>query len=344
MPAGDDLRVLHLFGSRASDFYAELSCMYAEQVLAPPGVAAVFASVAPDGAWRFGARPDAISGPLPLAEALRRMPAVDLAAPHMFCVEGMTTYRALFEDLLGIPVVGSDAATTTLATRKSWTRDVLAAAGLATPRGELVARGAAPAVAPPVVVKPNREDNSRGVSVARTAAEVAAAVDAARAFDEEVIAEEFIPGRELRVAAIELEGDLLTPAFIEYPTSAARPIREAADKLETGADGLRLSRRADAQPVCPANVSPDLAARLRDVARRAHRAIGARDYSLFDVRVHASTGEPYILEAGLFWTFSELSAITRMLRGAGRDPAEITGRLWRAAAARGVPRGVGRAA
>ena len=344
MPISDELRVLHLFGSRASDFYYDLSRMYAARVLTPPGALAVFAAVSPDGAWRFGDRLDALSAPMPLAEALRRMPAVDLIVPHMFCVEGMTTYRALFEDLLGVPVVGSEAATTALATRKSWTKDVLRAAGIAAPSGGLVARGAAPSVAPPVVVKPNREDNSRGVSVARSAEEAACAVEAARAFDAEVLAEEFIPGREFRVAAVELDGDLLIPSFIEYPTSAARPIREAADKLETGAEGLRQSRRADAQPVCPATVEPELAARLRDVARRAHRAVGARDYSLFDVRVHEATGEPTILEAGLFWTFSELSAITKMLRGSGRDPVAITGRLWRAAAARGAGAAVGRAA
>jgi D-alanine-D-alanine ligase len=140
----------------------------------------------------------------------------------------------------------------------------------------------------------------------------------------------------LRAAVVEDGDALLVPAFIEYPTSDARPIREVADKLEIDGGAMRQSRRADAQPVCPAEVDPALAERLAEAARLAHRALGARDYSLFDFRVHRDTGEPHLLEAGLFWTFSELSAITKMLRGAGQDPVALTGKLWRAAAARGA--------
>jgi D-alanine-D-alanine ligase len=334
MAAVDDLRVLHLFGSRVSDFYFDLSRMYAEQVLGPSGTVAHYAAVAPDGTWRLGDSLDTLSDPMPMQAALRHLPTIDLMVPHMFCVPGMTSYRALFEDLLGVPVVGSDAATTALATRKTWTKDVVAAIGVTVPAGGLIAEGTVPDLPAPFIVKPNREDNSRGVSVVRDRAEAPAAVAAARRFDSEVLAEAFVPGRELRAAVVEDGDRLLVPAFIEYPTSEARPIREVADKLERADGSLRQSQRPDAQPACPAQVDPDLAARLAEAARLAHRALGARDYSLFDFRIHRETGEPHLLEAGLFWTFSDLSAITKMLRGAGHDPVALTGRIWRAAAAR----------
>ena len=168
----------------------------------------------------------------------------------------------------------------------------------------------------------------------RCAEEAEAALAAARSFDDEVLAERYVSGRELRAAVIELGDELLTPAFIEYPTSMSRPIRTVQDKLERGEGAMRQSRRTGAQPICPAIVGPDLAGRLSDSARRAHQALGARDYSLFDFRIDAETGEPYLLEAGLFWSFSSLSAITKMLCADGDDAEELILQLWRAAAGR----------
>ena len=323
------MRILHLFGSTQDDFYFDLSRMYAEAALRPAGTEHAFAAVAPDGRWRFGPAPDALGAPMPLAEALGQMPAADLVVPHMFCRAGMTSYRALVEDILGLPLVGAPAGVAALATSKSWTRDIVAAAGVAVAPGERLGPGARPGLAPPFVVKPDSEDNSLGVSVVRAASEVDAALAHARRHDDVILAEAFIPGRELRAAVVELDGALIVPAFIEYPVSEARPIREVADKLEPQAQGgLRQSRRQDAQPVCTADVPPDLAEALREAAIRAHRALGARHYSLFDFRVHAETGVPCLLEAGLFWSFSSLSAITKMLAAAGHDPDEVTRRVW----------------
>merc|ERR1719310_723941 len=44
-----------------------------------------------------------------------------------------------------------------------------------------------------------------------------------------------------------------------------------------------------------------------------HAALASRDYSLFDFRIHEETGEPYIIEACSFWTFTPISAISLML-------------------------------
>ncbi|SLN32913.1 D-alanine--D-alanine ligase [Roseivivax jejudonensis] len=337
--------VLHLFGSTHDAFYYDLSRMYAETALSPAGTRARYAAVAPDGHWRFGPAPDALGAPMALPAALAEIGRPDLVVPHMFCRRGMTAYRALVEEVLGLPLVGAAAGTAALAQSKTRTRDVVAAAGVRVSAAERLSPGALPGLAPPYVVKPDSEDNSLGISVVHDSAEAAAAVAHARRFDAEVFAEAFVPGREIRVAVVELDGETLVPAFLEYPVSAARPIREVADKLEPGDGegraGLRQSRRADAQPVCPAPVDPDLGRALGGAARAAHRALGARHYSLFDFRIHAETGEPHLLEAGLFWSFSALSAISKMLAGAGHDPTEITGRLWRDAAGQSTrPRSV----
>jgi hypothetical protein len=106
------LRVLHLVGSATDDFYAELSRLYARDCLAatadPARYAFAVAWVTPDGRWRFPADlgDDAIAAaePLSTAAALAHLAALrpDVVVPQMFCLPGMTAYRALF-DLLGIP-------------------------------------------------------------------------------------------------------------------------------------------------------------------------------------------------------------------------------------------------
>ncbi|MEL6548851.1 MAG: D-alanine--D-alanine ligase [Pseudomonadota bacterium] len=331
--------VLHLFGSTHNSFYYDLSKMYASEVLRPPGISHRFASVSPDGRWRFGPAPDDLGPALPLGEALGQVGRPDLLVPHMFCKKGMTSYRALFEDLLGIPVVGAPAAVAGLATSKLWTRDVAASAGVEVAPAERLFGAARPTLAVPYVVKPDDEDNSIGISVVRDPAEAEAALDHACAQSPRVFAEAYIPGREIRAAVVERDGALHVPAFIEYPVSEARPIREVEDKLEAQGDGkMRQSKREDAQPVCPAEVSPALAERLTEAARTAHVALGARHYSLYDFRVHEETGVPYMLEAGLFWSFSAISAISKMLGASGADPTEITGEIWRAAAEDGRAR------
>lgn len=327
--------VLHLFGSTQSAFYYSLSKMYAEAVMRPEGTSHRFAAVTPDGQWRLGPEVDALGAPMPMVAALERIGEPDLVVPHMFCRKGMTAYRALIEDILGYRLVGSHARVAGLATSKLWTRDVVAGAGVTVAQAERLAPGRIPQMATPYVVKPDTEDNSLGISVVTQAADAAASVAGAFQHDDVVFAEAFVPGREFRAAVVENDDGPIVPAFIEYPVSDTRPIREAEDKLQScGSDGaLRQSTRADAQPECPASVSSGLASALRDAALAGHQALGARHYSLFDFRVHRDTGEPVMLEAGLFWSFSELSAISKMLAGAGMDPTAVTAEVWRRAAA-----------
>ena len=89
-----------------------------------------------------------------------------------------------------------------------------------------------------------------------------------------------------------------------------------------------------AKPICPANVTPELFDKLANAAKSAHIALGCRDYSLYDFRVHTNTNEPYFLEAGLFWTFGEIAMISRMLQADGESLEDVALELWSAAAGR----------
>lgn len=325
--SGSPLRVLHLTGSPVDDFHADLSLLYARDALAatadPSVQEPVLAHVLPGGDWCF---PDDLSSAAiaaaprePRAEALARLASaeVEVAVPQLFCGPGMTTYRSLL-DLLAIPYLGNAAETMALGAHKARTRAVVAGAGVDVPAAEVLRAGEAPSLAPPVVVKPADSDNSHGVTLVRDPAEYAAALREAFATSSEVLVERYVElGREVRCGVLELEGRLVCLPLEEYAVdSASKPIRDRADKLARSEDGdLRLVAK-DVEHAWILNPSDPVTEAVWEAARRAHRALGCRDYSLFDFRIDPD-GRPWFLEAGLYCSFADQSVLVVMAKAAG---------------------------
>jgi D-alanine-D-alanine ligase len=260
-----------------------------------------------------------------MAAAIGRIERMDpdVVVPHMFCVEGMTRYRSLF-DLLQIPFLGNHDYTVWPSTDKATTKHVLEPAGVQVPKGDLLVKGEKERptlVQVPFVVKPCNEDNSRGITLVRRQEDAAAAIEYAFSFDPRVVVDEYIAGREVRAACIEEEdGTLTVLPKIEYFLA---DIRTSAHKLATDKSG-KLSKNAikeakkDGDRQCPADLSPVLHARIDEMVKKAHRALKCRHYSLYDIRIDAQE-QPYILEAALFCSFSPLSVIPAMAQHAGRE-------------------------
>jgi len=327
-------RVLHLIGSRQDQFYNDLSLVYARACDDCPSLDRhrfdfMYAVVDLDGSWSFPgslSEEDVVKAErLSLAGALMRISelAPDVMVPHMFCVEGMTRYRSLF-DLLEIPFLGNHEYTVWPATDKATTKQLLAANNVAVPRGELCEKGFQDmpmSVKVPLVVKPCNEDNSRGITFVKKEEDVKAAMEYAFSFDARVVVDEYIAGREVRAACIEEEdGSLYVLPKLEY---FLEDIRTSAHKLKTDSNG-KLSKDAvkeakkDGDRKCPADLSPELHKRIDSMVKRAHRALNCRHYSLYDIRINAEE-EPFILEACLFCSFSPVSVIPSMAEQAGRE-------------------------
>ncbi|GAB2488232.1 D-alanine--D-alanine ligase family protein [Jatrophihabitans fulvus] len=325
------LRVLHLVGSPTSEFWAELSRLYAadclDAVADPERYETVVAHVDPDGSWRFPAdlspAARAAAEPLSLAGGLRRIRALapDVAVPQLFCRAGMTTYRDLL-DSVGVPFAGNPGDVMALGADKPRARDAVAAAGVPVPAGVVLGPDAGAALPPflelPVVVKPADADNSSGVTLVTTDAELPEAVRAARAESDRVLIERFVPlGREVRCGVLERDGELVVLPMEEYAVDAERkPIRDAADKLRRDGGG-ELGLVAKTAEYSWIVTSDDPAtARVAEAARTAHRALGCRHYSLFDFRIDPD-GEPWFLEASLYCSFARTSVIAVMAAAAG---------------------------
>jgi len=342
------IRVLHLMGSPTSTFYFDLSVMYGRTSAEFEGLdrsafTHEYAVVFTDGKWAFPTALDPetlqsaerLSLPAALAAIEAKNPAVDVVMPHMFCVEGMTRYRALCE-MLGLEVLGCPAHTCTLANDKFLTKQLCQSAGVPVPAGELLradmhgldveatAREILSRRSTPLIVKPAREDNSIGLSLVRTDDKLAAALSKAFQYDSHILVEEYIAGRECRVAVLEIEdeaGNVRLQALpkIEY---LLEDVRTSAHKLATDDKGKLLSSgdnpaqailaaKKEGDRVCPAQFSPEVHERLDDLARRAHKALGCKYYSLYDVRINEE-GYPFMLEAALFCSFSPYSVVVAL--------------------------------
>ncbi len=322
-------RVLHLVGSAVDDLYADLSRLYARDCLEatrdPARYEVHLAYVTPDRRWRFPAALEreaiAEAPALAFADAVRHLAERELAVmvPQMFCVPGMTHYRALF-DVLGIPYLGNPAEVMALASDKARTKAVVGAAGVDVPPGERLRPGERPATPPPAVVKPVDADNSLGVALVRERGAYPAALHAALAHADEALVERYVElGREVRCGIIVRDGELVCLPLEEYRVDE---VRRYADKLERRADGeLALVAKDPSRAWIVPREDPVTEA-VWAAARRCHAALGCRHYSLFDFRIDPE-GRPWFLEAGLYCSFARQSVLCVMAQAAGIPADEL---------------------
>ncbi len=340
------LRVLHLAGSAVSEFFCDLSRLYARDCLDAVADPARYqfhvAYVTPDGRWRFpadlGDAAIRAAVPMRLPDAVRYLTElhVDVAVPQMFCRPGMTTYRALL-DVVGIPYVGNTPDVMALGADKAKAKAVVAAAGVDVPAGEVLRRGDRPSVLPPAVVKPADSDNSLGLALVRDPAGFDAALHDAFAHSDAVLVEDYVElGREVRCGVVERGGELVCLPLEEYAVDAVtNPVRGYADKISrTGGGDLRLMAKDGARAWIVDPADP-LSSRVWDVARACHEALGCRDYSLFDFRIDPA-GRPWFLEAGLYCSFARSSVIPMMAAAAGIGVDDLFATAVAGAVARGT--------
>ncbi|WP_414568836.1 D-alanine--D-alanine ligase family protein [Nostoc sp. CCY 9925] len=326
------LRILHLVGSAQNDFYCDLSRLYAEDCLAATTERSRYdfqiAYITPDRQWRFPqslSREDiAQAKPMPVFEAIELIAAqnIDIMLPQMFCIPGMTHYRALF-DLLKIPYVGNTPDLMAITAHKARTKAIVEAAGVKVPRGELLRQGDVPTIAPPVVIKPVSSDNSIGVTLVKDAAEYDAALKTAFEYADEAIVETFIEGREVRCGIIVKDGELIGLPLEEYLLdSDEKPIRTFADKLKKTDDGNLGFAAKDNIKSWIVDPNDPITQKVQQVAKKCHQALGCRHYSLFDFRIDPQ-GQPWFLEAGLYCSFAPKSVISSMAKATGISINEL---------------------
>jgi D-alanine-D-alanine ligase len=166
----------------------------------------------------------------------------------------------------------------------------------------------------PVVVKPSKQGSTVGLSVVRQPRELAAAIALAGSFDDEVMIERFIPGREFTVGI--LEGAALPVGEIIAPGE----VFDYHSKYQVGG----------AREVFPANLPPADTSQLQDYALRVHRVLKLGAYSRIDFRRDAGGGF-WCLEANSLPGMTATSLLPQAAKVAGISFPELLERICKAA-------------
>jgi D-alanine-D-alanine ligase len=232
------------------------------------------------------------------------------------------TLQALLE-LAGKPYTGSGVLASAMAMNKAVSKRMFEHDGIPTPEWQLVAsdtQAASIDVARlggfPIVVKPNEQGSTVGLTVVKSADALPAALKAAAEFGHETLVERFIPGRELTVAVL---GDEPLPIVEIHPQSG---FYDYESKYTAG--------RSEYD--CPAQLSEALTARVQDLGVRASRVLGCAGVSRVDFRL-SPEDEPYCLEVNTIPGMTPTSLVPMAARARGMSYDQLVDRLLELAAA-----------
>jgi D-alanine-D-alanine ligase len=215
--------------------------------------------------------------------------------------EDGTVQRRLEE--LGIPYTGCDPESSHIGFNKNLTKQRLLTAGVPTPKSIVVESSAASwprGWNPPVVLKPVRQGSSVGLQFVERVADWSTALAEALRYDDQVLVEEKIVGRETTAAIL---GELTLPLVEVRPRTG---VYDYQNKYTPGST----------EYLCPAPLSPEWTVRIQQVALAAFQAVGARDYGRVDVMVTAA-GEPFVLEINTLPGMTETSLFPKAAAAAG---------------------------
>ena len=221
-------------------------------------------------------------------------------------------------EMTGIPYTGSGVLGSAVAMDKDIAKRLLAAAEVPTPDW-LMAPADPQAVGErlgwPVIVKPSKQGSTVGLSVVRDAAALDVAVAAARTFDDEVMIERFVPGRELTCPVL---GD------------EALAVGEIILKRGEIFDYEAKYQPGGAQEVFPADLPADIARQVQQLSLQAHRALKLKGYSRSDFRLDRA-GQLWCLEVNTLPGLTAMSLLPQAAAAQGISFGELVERICRLA-------------
>jgi D-alanine-D-alanine ligase len=350
-------RVMLLFGGQSAEHdVSRVTAVAVARALDPTKYDVVPVGITTDGRWVLASEAQmmlasgreqlpsafAVEGDIvPVPTASRSIAAagadpsldVDVVIPLLHGPYGEDgTVQGLLE-LAGLPYVGAGVLASAVAMDKIAMKQMFAAAGLVTAPGIALREGHDVAefigrvehdLGYPCFVKPVNMGSSIGVSKARTREQLRTAVEHALTFDEWILAEEMVPGREIEVGIL---GDDPPVASLPGEVVPAADFYDYADKYEDGKAELRA----------PAPLSSEQTERVQQLAVRAFEAIRGEAMARVDFFLR-DDGEFVVNEANTIPGFTPISMYPRLWEASGVPYAELLDRLIELAVARSARR------
>jgi D-alanine-D-alanine ligase len=259
---------------------------------------------------------------------------VDVAFPVLHGTYGEDgTIQGLLA-MMNIPCVGCDQTSSANCMDKAITKQVLTYAGIPVAEGLIVTGGSGTVAAAdvgrqlgwPVFVKPARLGSSVGVSKVKVPGDLGAALELAFRFDDKVLIERYMPGREVECAVLgnsspraAVPGEVVPQH--EFYSYEAKYLDENGARLEA-----------------PANLSPEVAEQVKATAIQAFLAMGCSGLARVDFFLMPD-GRLVVNELNTIPGFTRISMYPRLWQLSGLTYPQLVSELIRLAEERHAARG-----
>jgi D-alanine-D-alanine ligase len=279
------------------------------------------------------------TGPELVAQLHEQAPDAVFVALHGSEGEDGTVQGLL--ELLGLPYTGSGPGACARATDKALAKHLMGEAGIPTPafrsfaEDSLEALGLAEALPElertpgyPLVVKPAHGGSALGVKFAADATELPNALVAAFSYDDRVVVERYVRGRDLAVSVLDLEAPAGTPGA---PEAIALPIVEAIPREQ---DFYAYESRYEIGMttfVCPAELPAETTAHAQELALATYRLLGCHGVARVDLMLDEEHGELTVLETNVVPGLTETSLLPLAAEAAGIDFDALAERILQSA-------------
>jgi len=220
-------------------------------------------------------------------------------------------------ELMRIPYTGSGVLASALALHKIMAKKFFLCEKIPTPPFEVLGRGEIEKGSSrtlsfplPHVVKPAREGSTIGVSIVRTEEERIPALKEAAKYDEEILVEEFVKGKEITVGILE---DIALPVIEIVPRSGFYDYHSKYTKGET-------------QYIIPARIPREKYLYAQEISRRAFQALGCSGCSRVDLMTDED-GNPFVIDVNTMPGMTETSLLPQAAGYAGIGFDELVERI-----------------
>ncbi len=237
------------------------------------------------------------------------------------------TLQGVLEQL-GIPYTGSGVMASSIGMDKIMTKRIWLSHGLPTPRFAVLdsknasseeLRQAPIDLGLPLMLKAPHEGSTIGISKVVSAADMQAGFTHCAKYDQVVLAEEFVTGRELTV-----------PVLGKGRDARALPIVEICAP-QGNYDYQHKYFSDDTQYLCPAPIDEALTQRIQSIAVRAFNAVGSCGWARVDFMLRAADNEPFLLEINTSPGMTGHSLVPMSAKAAGVSYEDLCVEILRSA-------------
>lgn len=225
-------------------------------------------------------------------------------------------------DQAQLPYVGSKAQASALAMNKSLAKPLFAASGMKVAQGITVTKDNQElgSLTFPVFVKPASGGSSRGTHKVKEKSALMPALEDAFLYDETVLVEQAINGREIECAVIEIAGEITASVVGEIIIDPKFEFYDFEAKYLDNATTVKI----------PALIPDDKAAQIQDLAIKAFKVIGCSGLARCDF-FYTETGEIIINEINTMPGFTQTSVYPKLCQASGIEYTQLITALIKSA-------------